>query len=244
MLTVLDSVTGKAVAGVALELTFSERRLSATTDEEGTTDAAPWSPSSLPGDLDRIRSSLAGLPGQVDAVARTIARTVQTARTIASRNREAEGTLPPAPFQAPQTSINGAISSHRRVAFADLPLADIRRVAGVFGGTTNDIVLAATAGALRTFFASRDEEPDSSLIALVPVSVRSEAEQGALGNRVSAMLVSLATGVADPVARLGRIREGVAAAKEQSRSIGPARWARRRARRTQRSAPGARDASA
>ncbi len=107
------------------------------------------------------------------------------------------------------------------MSFADLPLDDIRRVAGVFGGTTNDIVLAATAGALRTFFAARGEEPDTSLVALVPVSVRTEAEQGALGNRVSAMLVSLATGVADPVARLGRIREGMAAAKEQSRAVGP-----------------------
>ena len=37
---------------------------------------------------------------------------------------------------------------------------------------------------------------------MVPVSVRTEEEDGALGNRVSAMLVSLATGVEDPVARL------------------------------------------
>ena len=185
------------------------------------TDPDGWSPASVPGDLERLRGTLGSLPGQIDAVARTIARTVQTARNLASRNREVAGTLPPAPFEAPQTSINGAISPHRRVAFADLSLVDIRRVADVFGGTTNDIVLATTAGALRTFFAGRDEEPDSSLVALVPVSVRTDAEQGALGNRVSAMLVSLATGVADPVARLGRIREGVQAAKEQSRSMGP-----------------------
>ena len=188
----------------------------------------PWAPASLPGELERIRSSIGSLPAQIDAVARTIARTVQTVRTAATRNREVAGTLPPAPFEAPQTSINGAISPHRRVAFADLALADIRRVSGVFGGTTNDIVLATAAGALRTFFAARDEEPDTSLVALVPVSVRTEAEQGALGNRVSAMLVSLATGVADPVARLGHIREGVQAAKEQNRSMGPdvyAGWA-------------------
>jgi WS/DGAT/MGAT family acyltransferase len=183
--------------------------------------AGGWTPPALPGELDRIRSSLGGLPGQIDAVARTIVRTVETARTLAARNRDLEGSLPPAPFQAPQTSINGAISPHRRVAFADLSMTDIRRVSGVFGGTANDVVLATTAGALRTFFASRGEEPDSSLVALVPVSVRSQAEKGALGNRVSAMLVSLATGVADPVARLGRIREGMAVAKEQSRSVGP-----------------------
>ena len=189
--------------------------------DDGAGDGDPRQAIDLPGDLDRLRASLGALPAQFDAVARTVARTVQTARTLASRHRDVEGTLPPAPFQAPQTSINGAISPHRRVAFADLPMADVRRVAAVFGGTTNDIVLAVTAGALRTFFAGRDEEPETSLVALVPVSVRTEAEQGALGNRVSAMLVSLATGVVDPVARLGRIREGMAAAKEQSRAVGP-----------------------
>jgi WS/DGAT/MGAT family acyltransferase len=180
-----------------------------------------WGPAALPGDLDQLRQTLGNLPTQIEAVARTIARTVQTARTLANRNREVAGTLPPAPFQAPHTSINAAISPHRRVAFADLPLADIRRVRTVLGGTTNDIVLAVTAGALRTFFDTRGEEPDTSLVALVPVSVRSEDEQGTLGNRVSALLVSLATGVADPVARLGQIRDGMRAAKEQNRSVGP-----------------------
>jgi diacylglycerol O-acyltransferase / wax synthase len=197
--------------------------IDATPGDDGTSveEADQWAPDSLPGDLERIRSSLGSLPAHIDAVARTIARTVQTARMLTARNRELATSLPPTPFEAPQTSINGAISSHRRVAFADLSLVDIRRVADVLGGTTNDIVLAATAGALRAFLAGRDEVPDSSLVALVPVSVRTEAEHGALGNRVSAMLVSLATGVVDPVARLGRIRESVHSAKEQSRSVGP-----------------------
>jgi WS/DGAT/MGAT family acyltransferase len=180
-----------------------------------------WAPPAVPGELERLARSLPGLPGQLDAVARTVARTVRTARTLAARNREVSGTLPPAPFQAPATSINAAISPHRRVAFADLPREGIHRVAGVLGGTTNDIVLAAAAGGLRAFFAARGEEPDTSLVALVPVSVRTEEERGALGNRVSAVLVSLATGVSNPVARLGRIREGMAAAKEQGRAVGP-----------------------
>jgi WS/DGAT/MGAT family acyltransferase len=188
----------------------------------GRPDGGPdgWTPAGLAGDIDQLRQSLGDLPGQIEAVARTVAQTVRTARTLTGRNREVGGTLPPAPFQAPQTSINAAISPHRRVAFADLPLVDVRRVRDAFGGTMNDIVLAVTAGALRTFFARRGEDPDTSLVALVPVSVRSEAEQGTLGNRVSALLVSLATGVADPVVRLGQIRDGMRAAKEQSRAIG------------------------
>ena len=89
-------------------------------------------------------------------------------------------------------------------------------------------MLAVTAGGLRALFAARGEEPETSLVALVPVSVRTEAEQGALGNRVSGMLVSLATGVADPAARLRHIRDGMRVAKEQSRAVGPevfASWA-------------------
>jgi WS/DGAT/MGAT family acyltransferase len=187
-----------------------------------------WSPPALPGELDQLRKTLGSLPGQFDSLARSIARTVQTARAVSSRNREVPGGLPPAPFRAPQTSINRAISPHRRVAFADLSLADVKRVAAVFGATANDVVLAVTAGGLREFFAGRHEEPETSLVALVPVSVRTEAEQGALGNRVSGMLVSLATGVVDPAARLRHIRDGVRAAKEQNASVDPdvfASWA-------------------
>ena len=58
--------------------------------------------------------------------------------------------------------------------------------------------------------------------------MRTEAEQGALGNRVSGMLVSLATGVVDPAARLRHIRDGMRVAKEQRRVMGPdvfASWA-------------------
>jgi len=193
-------------------------------------DAGPgWSPDALPGEVHQLRHSLANLPGQLDAVARSITRTVQTIRAVGARNRESSTSgLAPSPFQAPQTSINGAISPHRRVAFCDLPLEEVRRVARAVGGTANDVVLAVTAGGLRELFARRDEEPDSSLVALVPVSVRTEAEQGALGNRVSGLLVSLATGVADPMARLGAIRDGMVAAKEQNLAVRPdmfASWA-------------------
>ena len=191
-------------------------------------DGHGWSPPALPGELDQLRRTLGNLPGQFDSLARSIARTVQTARALSSRNREVHAGLPPAPFQAPQTSINRAISPHRRVAFADLPLTDVKRVAAVFGGTANDVVLAVTAGGLRALFAGRGEEPETSLVALVPVSVRTEAEQGALGNRVSGMLVPLATGVADPAARLRHIRDGMRAAKEQNASVDPdvfASWA-------------------
>jgi diacylglycerol O-acyltransferase / wax synthase len=242
---IIDGVSGAEILATFFDLSpdpsprplfgaSPDRRAAASVpgeDEEGSADdpsGSEWSPPAVPGGLDQLVGSLGNLPGQLDSLARSIARTVQTARTVSSRNREVQGGLPPAPFQAPATSINRAISPHRRVAFADLPLADVRRVAAAFGATTNDVVLGVTAGGLRALFAAREEEPETSLVALVPVSVRTAAEQGALGNRVSGMLVTLATGVADPVARLRHIRDGVRAAKEQNAAVDPdvfASWA-------------------
>ena len=150
---------------------------------------------------------------------RTVSRSLRTVRSLNGRNREQSGPLPPSPFEAPRTSINGAISPHRRVALTELPLSDVQRVRSILGGTTNDVVLAVTSGALRSLFAARGEPLDRSLVGMVPVSVRTDEEGGALGNRVSAMLVSLATGIADPVDRLRRISDETGTAKDQSRFI-------------------------
>ncbi len=187
-----------------------------------------WSPGPLPGGLGRWRDVLGGLPGAADSVVRTVSRTFEAGRSLNGRNREVAGALPPSPFTAPRTSINRAISSHRRTAFAELPMSDVRRVRESLGGTTNDVVLTVTGGAMRSFFEQRDEVLDHSLVAMVPVSVRTPSEQGALGNRVSALLVSLSTGVADAATRLAQVSNGMRSSKEQMAVIGPevfAGWA-------------------
>jgi WS/DGAT/MGAT family acyltransferase len=191
-------------------------------------DDPRWSPDSFPGEWERWRDVLGSLPGHADVVVRTVSRSISTIRGLSGRSRGEPGPLPPTPFEAPRTSINRAISPHRRVALAELSMHDVSRIRQVLGGTTNDVVLAVTSGALRSFFASRGEQPESSLVGMVPVSVRTEEEDGTLGNRVSAMLVSLATTVEDPVARLRRIVEESRSAKEQSQLVDPgvfAGWA-------------------
>src|SRR5205823_8581838 len=70
------------------------------------------------------------------------------------------------------------------------------------------------------YFDDRGERPDGPLVAMVPISVRTEEEKGTMGNRVSSMLTSLATDVDDPVKRLHMITECTRNAKKQDKAIG------------------------
>lgn len=174
-------------------------------------------------------SSLALHPQNAFNALRT---TIGAARQLSERNRrlreEQETDPPPGPFRAPRTSLNGAISAHRRFAFLDLPLEELTAVRRSFGGTLNDVVLTAVAGALRRLLAERGERLDESLVAMVPISTRAANEPASYGgieqeagpgNRLSAMLVSLGTSIADPIERLGVVAEGSRLAKEQAQVL-------------------------
>jgi diacylglycerol O-acyltransferase len=106
------------------------------------------------------------------------------------------------------------------VAFTSVSLDEVKAVKNELGGTVNDIVLALCAGALRSYLERRGELPDEPLVAMVPISVRTEDEKGQLGNKVSSMLTSLATDVDDPIKRLDAIHHGTQVAKEQDKAIG------------------------
>src|SRR5690606_28159791 len=80
------------------------------------------------------------------------------------------------------------------------------------------IILALSAGALRRFLSELAALPDTPLVAMLPVNIRPKDDPGG-GNAVGAMLVSLATDVADPVARLEAIMYSTRRAKEILQSL-------------------------
>lgn len=175
-----------------------------------------WIPSPLPNEFDQFRELLGGVPDQVQGVAKAMGQTVRNASRLLSwgRHRGPDGAAgAPQPFEAPRTSINRAISPHRRVTFTELSLDDVRRVRRVLGGTVNDIVLTVAAQAMSDLLAHRDEHPERPLVALVPVSVRTDDERGTLGNKITAMLVSLGQDEAGVVERLRQVRQSAQVAK-------------------------------
>ena len=122
---------------------------------------------------------------------------------------------------ASETPINGPIGPHRRFDWFRTPIADIKQMRKSLGGSLNDIVLTAVTGAFRRFFLQRGIALDDlDFRVMTPVSVRSESEQGQLGNRVSAWFVPLPLAESDPRKQLREIVRTTAELKESRQAIG------------------------
>lgn len=119
------------------------------------------------------------------------------------------------------TAFTAPSSGTRRLATADLDASALQRIRRVEGGTANDILLAVVAGGLRRWMAERGEAlPGTDPRALVPVSRRGPG-RAATGNRLSAYLLDLPVGAADPRERLRTVR----AAMDRNKAAGPLRGA-------------------
>jgi len=138
---------------------------------------------------------------------------------VGTIGRAREGTAMAAPLTAPRTSFNGTITGHRAIALSEMDLEAIKEIKTATGTTVNDVVLAVAGGALRSYLADRDELPDSSLLATVPVSVRSESKRSDGANKVSALFTRLGTDVEDPLERLEDMATSNRNAKEHHQAI-------------------------
>ncbi|MEA2169627.1 MAG: diacylglycerol O-acyltransferase / wax synthase [Solirubrobacteraceae bacterium] len=178
----------------------------------------------LPANRVRSLRSLPGLLPHLDQVATM--RSLPGVSTIAALSRRAErvrtrdgGVLEGRRLHAPRTSLNAPIGPHRRIALSRQSLAEVKQIKEHFGVTVNDVVVAICAGALRSWLEQRGELPEAPLLAMIPVSVRTPAEQGTFGNRVATMLTQIPTDVADPAARLTAAHEAMRSAKERHKAV-------------------------
>jgi diacylglycerol O-acyltransferase len=201
-----------------------------------------WRPERVPADAEMIARALGGLVRKPARAVLLSARTarelgratrnpvlISAANQVRSslrgplgavlnigRNRQDEGgPLGPLPTSAaPRTPFNGPITPHRRFAFRSVPLDAVKGVKNALGATVNDVVMAVCSGGLRTWLDQHDALPDSPLVAMVPVSIRTGEEEERWTNRVSGIFASLPTDEPDPVIRVERVHEAMAGAKE------------------------------
>ena len=215
----LDGASALVLANAMLDVTLVPREVRRAPDDDVPT-ADAYSAAELAG------AGLRHLGGQVLELGRalpTIARTAaKLLRPPSGAARGASSGAPrlslPAHWFGPRTALNANITHQRAFASVSIPLGEARRVAKAHGASLNEVVLAICSGALRHRLAAAHALPAKPLLAAVPVSLR-EAGNTQMNTQASMMRISLASDVADPLARLRAIHAASASAKALTSSV-------------------------
>lgn len=184
----------------------------------------PWRPEPEPSRLELLREALreqavhpvASLADAAREATRTPARAAAGIGAALSGVRDLLGMGSP-----PRGPFDVRVGPNRRFAMAEAPVQRFKDVKNALGGTVNDVILAVVAGALYKLLRARREPTRNRLLrAMVPVSVRTDAEKMALGNRVSMIFVDLPVGAMGAARRLSMIRKATGDLKESMMAVG------------------------
>ncbi len=215
--SLIDGIAGIDLATVLFDLSPTPPPLRSS--------GRAWQPHSEPGTAELVATGLRGaLHAGIELVEAALDALAHPEHALARAREAAEGIgeivwagLNP----APETPLNVPIGPHRRFVGVDSQLEDFKVVKNAFGGTVNDVVLAVVAGALRSFLISRGVRTEGmELRALVPVSVRAEAEHHQGGNRIVVMRGPLPVYIADPIQRLRFVSNAMDGLKESKQALG------------------------
>jgi diacylglycerol O-acyltransferase / wax synthase len=211
--SLIDGVSGVDVATLLLDMTPD---YVAPVLQKWTPEPAP-SPSQLLIDSLRERATE---PAELVRSFRSMLRVPRHAVERAGELSRAFSTMVTRESIAPRTSINARTGRHRLLSVVRVPLSEVKAIRKAIGGTVNDVVLAGVGGGLHRLLDERgDDVEDLRLRVLCPVSVRADEQHGELGNKISAIFVSLPVGPADPVDRLGEISAQTADLKEKRQAL-------------------------
>jgi diacylglycerol O-acyltransferase / wax synthase len=125
------------------------------------------------------------------------------------------------PRMPPATRFSGEVSAHRVFETVEVPMDEFRQIRKQAGaGTVNDQFLCIVGGALRMYLSAKNELPDASLVAMVPLTLRGADKSGDVGNQVGATAISVHTEIEEPVERLHAIVRDAQSAKALTDAVG------------------------
>ncbi|MFL5822777.1 MAG: WS/DGAT/MGAT family O-acyltransferase [Solirubrobacteraceae bacterium] len=217
--SLVDGVSGVDLATVLFDVE--------ETPKPPPTDLAAWEPSPEPTGAELVAAGARGMArAAVSMATRTLSAATHPTEALGRVRDSAEGVgeivwagLNP----APETPLNVEIGPHRRFAVVRQQLSDYKQVKDALGGTVNDVVLSVVSGALAGWLRSRGIRTEGlEMRALVPVSVRTQHDQGSLGNKLTVMRGPLPVYISDPVARLRHVKKAMDGLKESKQAVGAA----------------------
>jgi diacylglycerol O-acyltransferase / wax synthase len=207
----VDGISGAAVTGHLMDPTPEVRRFEQPEIETLT--------ERVPNPLSLLRDAAVNSIRRTIPTVQTLAKLPLTAVRIRNHNRVPDTLTPPGPFGSPRTQLAKPVGRQRTVGLAQIDRGEAEEVRGRTGATLNDIVLAVSGAAVHHYLREHGELPSEPLVGFVPVAVRSDEPVHAT-NRLSGMLVSLATDLSDPLVRLMAVSECARSAKRQEQVIG------------------------
>ena len=215
----VDGVSGVDISTVLFDLT------AVPPESDGSEDG--WTPEPEPSEAELVTEGIKGLlRTPVELAGRALGAVQRPGQTLERAREAVEGVAEVAwagVNPAPDVPLNTPIGPHRRVWWVRSRLEDFKEIKDALGGTVNDVVLTIVSGALGRWLRSRGVRTEGlELRALVPVSIRSEEDKDALGNRIAAMRAPLPVYAQDPVERLRIVRESMGGLKESKQALGAA----------------------
>lgn len=172
-----------------------------------------WKPDEIPNPTRLMISS-------IPAAARTQVRAGrEIVRMLGRIGEVVKGIGSAMPQDVPRTRFNAPLGQRRAWGYVTLSLDDLKAVKNAFGVKLNDVFVASVSGAVRAYLLARDELPEDSLVASIPVNARAD-DSPSTGNVISGMMANMATQLEDPVERLQTIHASIMASKEMQVAMG------------------------
>jgi len=181
--------------------------------------SSAWAPERVPTGVELLTRSAVNTvrtPAKFGKlVYRSVPSLAKVAAGVASRQLKI-------PVRVPRTRFNGHVSPHRVFDGRSFDLNEVKAIKNSQTGTTvNDVVVTVCGGALRKYLESKGELPRDSLVAMAPMSVRSDDQRDDAGNLVTAMSLPVRSDVADPLERLLAVNRASFEAKKLTYTLGP-----------------------
>ena len=148
-----------------------------TPDAEVEGPAHPWTPERMPTGVELLTKAALNTVSAPAKFGRLLYRSAPSLAKVIGGLTSRQLKLP---VRVPRTRFNGRVSPHRVFDGRAFDLNEIKAIKNSQSGTTvNDVVVTICGGALRSYLQSKNELPTQSLVAMVPMSVRTDDKRSA-----------------------------------------------------------------
>lgn len=147
---------------------------------------------------------------------------IEAMPSIADNRRKVQSgeATKPTKTKAPKTRFNGPVTPHKVLEGRSFAFRDIKAIKDAIpGATVNDVVLGIVGGSMRRYLKEKGELPGISLVATVPISLRTEDQAGTGGNQLSFAFVPLGTDVDEPIERVKAVGAAMRMVKEYNKAV-------------------------